>query len=126
MGQTITNSLQRALDIQRKAARLGFDWPDIGPVLDKVSEELNEVREALALGKDAEAKEEVGDLLFSVVNLSRFVNGDPSTLLDGCSDRFSMRFSELCSTVERKGKHIQEYTLEELDVMWEEVKRNGA
>jgi len=113
--------LDRAFALQKKAAKVGFDWPDVKGVLAKIEEELKEVREAVNSGNSHE-EEELGDLLFSVVNLCRFLKIDPSAALIKTNHKFVRRFHH----VEKKMKEIQtEMKQENLSLMdryWEEAK----
>ncbi len=120
-----TEALARALAVQRDAARVGFDWPEIAPVFDKVLEEVEEIREALALGQQEHAKDELGDLLFAVVNLARFLHADPAEALHRTTDRFEHRFRRVCEIVRDAGKAPQDCALEELDAAWDRAKRES-
>ncbi len=112
-------SLQRAGRIQEKAAKVGFDWVEPESVLKKVREELDEF---LAESDQARREEEFGDLLFSLVNFSRHVKIEPETALRNATTKFERRFREVEKTVEASGKNWDEYKLEELDAIWDEVK----
>lgn len=116
------DALARAWAVQRDAASLGFDWPQIAPVLDKVAEELDEIREALALGDFAHAQTELGDLLFAAVNVARFLDIPPATALHATTDRFTSRFDRVCALVRAAGNEPENCTLEELDAAWEQAK----
>ncbi len=105
---------------------VGFDWPDAQGVFAKVEEEIVELREALDAGDVIHAKSELGDLLFAVVNLSRFVPADPNEELSRATARFQERFSLLKDELARQGRAIETCTLGELDLVWEEVKRREA
>jgi ATP diphosphatase len=118
----LNDPLQNALEIQEDAARVGFDWPDIAPVFDKILEELDEVREALAHGEPGDARRELGDLLFAVVNLARFLNTDPSRELESTNQRFLARFGKVKDTLEQAGRRIEDCSLEEMDQAWQRVK----
>lgn len=122
---TGVDALARAWHVQRDAAAVGFDWPEIAPVLDKVAEELNEIRDALAQGDPAHAGVELGDLLFATVNLARFLQVSPTATLDAATDRFSARFARVCAMVRAAGKAPETCTLEELDAAWDQVKKEG-
>lgn len=117
---------QKALLIQEDAAKLGFDWPDISGVLDKVEEETGEIREALENNDIAHAQKELGDLLFAAINLARFLKVDPADMLDQTNQRFSLRFSAVCRAVEEKGISMEMCTLEELETIWQQVKKSLA
>ena len=116
------NALDRALTIQRDAAGVGFDWPDIQGVLDKVLEEVQEIRDALEQGDRTQAQSELGDLFFSAVNLARFLDKDPGEALDETSDRFEKRFDRVKQEVRQRGLEIQSCALRDLDALWDEVK----
>ncbi len=122
-GSGTRDALAAACDAQRAAALVGFDWPDARGVFAKVEEEIGELREALDEGDIAHARTELGDLLFAVVNLSRFVPGDPGEELSRATARFERRFSLLREALVRQGRAIESCTLDELDLVWEEVKR---
>ncbi len=115
-------SLMRAQKLQKKAARVGFDWPEVRPVFDKIREEAAEIEEALA-GGDAKAIEhEVGDLFFSVVNLARKLGVDAESALAGANDRFTRRFAVVENTLHARGKPLTEATLSEMDEAWDAAK----
>jgi uncharacterized protein YabN with tetrapyrrole methylase and pyrophosphatase domain len=116
------DALREAMLIQRDAASLGFDWPDISGVLDKVDEEIAEIRDALAKNDWDQARSELGDLLFSAVNLSRFLETDPGLALSKTNARFRSRFESVKQEARRKGLNMQTCSLRELDVLWDEVK----
>ncbi|MCC5844148.1 MAG: nucleoside triphosphate pyrophosphohydrolase [Verrucomicrobia bacterium] len=116
-------ALLKAHDLQKEAAKLGFDWPEIGPVLDKVEEEIAELRTALDAGDTAHAVEEYGDILFAMANVGRHlrVSGEQA-LQDSCT-KFRRRFRGVEERAEASGKPMSEHTLAELDDYWNEVKR---
>jgi len=116
-------SLTESLLIQARASEKGFDWDDVRGVLDKVGEEVAEIEDALRQGDAEHARRELGDLLFAVVNLARFLEADPSSELREANRRFSERFNKLETALERKGISMRSCTLEELDVVWEEIKK---
>ncbi|MCI9273125.1 MAG: nucleoside triphosphate pyrophosphohydrolase [Clostridiales bacterium] len=116
-------SLMRSAKIQQKAAKVGFDWPDVRGALDKVSEELGELKEAVA-GEDAgHREEELGDLLFSVVNVARFLNIDSEYALSKACDKFVKRFSDVERLARENGMDMKTSSLEELDSLWEQAKK---
>ncbi|MCG6887737.1 MAG: nucleoside triphosphate pyrophosphohydrolase [Proteobacteria bacterium] len=119
-------ALTRALKLQRRAARAGFDWPSVTGVLDKVREEFDEVAEALhaAPGSDR-VVEEIGDLLFSVVNLTRHLDVDPETALRRANRKFERRFGQVETRLRAQGG-IEQASLAEMDAAWEAVKRSEA
>ena len=116
-------SLMRAAKIQQKAAKVGFDWDDVSGALDKTEEELGELRAAVSGGNQAEQSEELGDLLFSVVNVSRFLKLDSEKALYDACDKFTGRFTQLENLAESRNIDIRTATLEQLDSLWEEVKK---
>ena len=121
----VDNSLNRAWDIQKAASAVGFDWPDIGGALEKVHEETAEIEEALAKGDADHAREELGDLLFALVNVSRFLECHPNTALRSATEKFEDRFAKVQSIIEGEGKAIGQCSLAELDVVWERVKADN-
>ena len=113
-------ALTRAVKLQRRAARCGFDWPDSGGVLDKIAEELEELRNAMRAGDRNGIEDELGDLLFSVANLARHVDADPESCARGANRKFERRFREL---ERRAGADSDEApTVAELDAIWSEIK----
>ncbi len=116
-------ALQRAGRIQEKAAKVGFDWKEPESVLKKVREELDEF---LAETDGKRREEEFGDLLFSLVNFSRHIKIEPETALRNATTKFERRFRQVEKSVEADKKDWQKYTLEELDAIWNEVKRKEA
>jgi tetrapyrrole methylase family protein / MazG family protein len=116
-------ALVYAHKVQRKAASVGFDWAEPGGALDKVHEELGEVRESLAPGQGPErAREELGDLLFAVVNVARHLHVDPEAALREATVKFKRRFTALEVLAERRGADLSALGLAGLDALWEEVK----
>ncbi len=108
--------------LTQKAAGVGFDWPDAASVLDKAEEEIGELREALAQGRQEEVKEEMGDLLFTLANLARKLDVDPEAALAGTNRKFRHRFAAVEEGLAAKGKTAAEATLEEMDELWEAAK----
>lgn len=119
------SALKRADHVQKTAAEVGFDWPDCDGILEKIEEEAAELREALAAGNPSEAGEELGDLLFSCVNLARFAKMDAESLLGKTIDKFISRFKYIESELGRAGKSADEATLGEMDELWERSKAQG-
>ena len=114
--------LTKAHRIQERVSGVGFDWADAQGAWDKVAEELEEVREALAHeGRDA-VEEELGDLLFAVVNLTRLAGGHPTTLLDRANRKFHRRFERLEARARERGIRLEDAGLEALDRLWDELK----
>ena len=116
-------ALLRAYKLQSKAAKVGFDWPDVKGVWDKVQEELVELQEALASGDRAAAENELGDVLFALVNYARHQKIEPEGALNGTNNRFAKRFAHVESCGEASGKAWQDFSLAELDQFWDEAKR---
>ncbi|NHW03242.1 nucleoside triphosphate pyrophosphohydrolase [Stutzerimonas degradans] len=116
-------ALSRAAKLQKRAAQVGFDWPEALPVVDKVREELDEVLVAMS-ENDAEAvAEELGDLLFVVVNLTRHLKVDPENALRGANGKFERRFRFIEQALRQAGRPIENCTLQELDALWDAAKR---
>lgn len=113
-------ALLRAQHAQKKAGRVGFDWPDVEPVFEKMQEEIAEVRQALAAGDARAVDDEVGDILFTAVNLARKLHVDAETSLAAATNRFIKRFQ----SVERElgDRKMEETPLEELDRIWDRIK----
>lgn len=116
-------ALMRAQKLQKKAARVGFDWPDAEPVFAKVHEELNEIREALQRGDQHAVEEEIGDLFFSVVNLARKLGVESEAALAAANEKFVRRFHAMEQRLADDGKTLGEVSLSEMDAAWDEVKR---
>jgi tetrapyrrole methylase family protein / MazG family protein len=119
-------ALMRAQKVQHKAAKAGFDWDDIGGALDKVSEEANEVKEALAENDKKHVSEEIGDLLFACVNVCRFADTDGEEALTAATDKFAARFAIVERLAKERGIDMKTATIETLDEMWDEAKRQLA
>ncbi len=117
--------LLRAHRMQEKVSGVGFDWEDAGGAFAKVAEELEEVREAMESGDAEGVSEELGDLLFSVVNLTRLAGVHATNALDRANIKFKDRFGRLEVLARARGVRVEESSLEELDALWEEVKRGG-
>ena len=114
-------ALTRALKLQAKASKVGFDWNDPRAVLRKIREEADEIEAALD-GEPASAAPEIGDLLFAAVNLARHLRADPETLLRGTNQKFERRFAAIERALAERGKKPQESTLAEMDALWDEAK----
>lgn len=119
--------LLRAQKSQTKAARVGCDWPgtDIAPVLAKLREEMAEVEEALAAGEVRQIEEEIGDLLFSAVNVARRAGVDASVALNAATEKFSRRFRQAESALREGGREPGKATPEEWDAEWEKAKKKA-
>ncbi|WP_066389976.1 bifunctional methyltransferase/pyrophosphohydrolase YabN [Neobacillus mesonae] len=124
---TALPNLLRAAELQKKAAKVGFDWEEITPALEKVKEELEEFTAELDGTADSfiRAKKEFGDLLFAFVNVARFLKINPEEALFETNEKFIRRFSYIESRVKESGRVFEEYTLEELDRYWDEAKVKG-
>jgi len=125
--------LNQSLKIQALAAQHGFDWPDVAPVFDKVIEELNELKYELELLADESPKSnqrqlaveaEFGDLLFSCLNLSRFIGADPQTALQRTNNKFISRFGFIERTLKEQGEVMEQVSLARLDQLWDQAKKN--
>lgn len=116
-------ALSRAAKLQKRAAQVGFDWPEALPVVDKVREELGEVLEAMSENDPQAIAEELGDLLFVVVNLARHLKVDPENALRAANGKFERRFRFIEHALRDAGRAIENCTLEELDALWGEAKK---
>ena len=116
-------ALMRAQKLQARAARVGFDWPEVSGVIAKIREELLEVEQAL-LAEDYDAiGDELGDLLFAVTNLARFTDHDAETSLRGTNEKFTRRFGYVEDGLKAQGKNVADATLNEMGALWDEAKR---
>jgi len=115
-------SLMRAQKLQRKAAKVGFDWPNAAPVLEKIREEADEILHAVESKDQHAITEEVGDLLFTVVNLARKLNVDAESALAAANAKFENRFGQVESLAAAQGKELKDLSLEKMDALWDQVK----
>ena len=115
-------ALMRADKIQSKAKKVGFDWPDVSGALDKLEEETAELKEAITAGDPDQISMELGDLLFSAVNVSRFVDCDAEQALTASSDKFIARFQRLEALAAERGLELEAMSLSEMDKLWDEIK----
>jgi tetrapyrrole methylase family protein/MazG family protein len=115
-------SLLRAHRLQCRAARTGFDWRKVEDVLNKLDEEIHEFRTALKRGERKDIEEELGDVFFSLVNVSRFVGVNPEDALRGTISKFISRFRHIEMKAAERGMSLRDMTLEEMDVLWDEAK----
>jgi len=115
-------ALLKAQRLQTKASRAGFDWAKPGEVIAVVARELRELRESMRCGDASGIKEEIGDLLFSVVNLARLLGVDPEEALQGANRKFVRRFQYIERLAREKGKPLEGMTLKEMDALWDEAK----
>ncbi len=118
-------ALLRARRIQEKAANVGFDWSELSPVIDKVDEEIGELKEAVVLKDTKNIKDEMGDVLFSLVNLSRFLKINPEDALRMTITKFETRFAQVEKELKKRGKNLTDSTLEEMDEIWNVVKKKA-
>jgi len=119
------SSLPLAFQLTKRAARLGFDWPDLDGVLKKLDEEMEEFREALSRQHRGSIREEFGDLLFVLVNVSRFLRIDPEEALKKTVKKFMRRFHYMETSLRKKGKTFHQTNLVEMDRLWEEAKKKN-
>jgi len=117
------SSLSMAYQLTAEVSRLGFDWPDLDGVLKKLDEEMKEFREALFLGDRRGIREELGDLFFVLVNISRFLRIDPEGALKKTVEKFRHRFCYIETSLHKKGKSLHQSNLIEMDQLWEEAKK---
>ncbi len=115
-------ALMRAEKIQKKASRVGFDWKELVPVINKIEEEIGEVKEAVTAFTRTEQEEEIGDLLFAVVNLSRHLKIDSETALRRANEKFIRRFRQVELVVQEQGHRVEDVALEDLERIWQSVK----
>ena len=126
----VPSTLPALLKAQRtaeKAARVGFDWKDSSGVLDKIGEEVGELREAVEASPDTSldvhVKEELGDLIFAVANLARHLKADAESALENTTAKFSRRFRHVEAAAKEQGKSLKDMTLDEMDALWEAAKK---
>jgi nucleoside triphosphate diphosphatase len=117
------SALTRALKLQRRAARVGFDWPEVPPIFDKIDEEIGELRREIASdAAPARLEDEIGDLLFAVVNLARRLAIDPEQALRGTCRKFERRFRHMEAALAGEGSAPMERSLAELEALWQRAK----
>jgi MazG family protein len=116
-------ALLRAAKLQKKAAKVGFDWPDEAGVIAKIREELGELEDSMAAGDSAAIEEELGDLLFSVVNLARFRKVDPEVLMAAANAKFERRFAAMEHDLKSQGISLEAATPDRMETAWEAAKR---
>lgn len=116
-------AMVKAVRIQEKARGVGFDWNNSEQVWEKVEEELEEFKEELSQGDKEKTEQEFGDLLFSMINYSRFVGVNPEDALERTNKKFILRFQQMEAVLKKEGKDLSEMTLAEMDVYWEEAKK---
>lgn len=118
-------SLLRAHRLQEKASKVGFDWKEKRHVWEKVREEIDELHHSENKGTPEETEEEFGDLLFALVNYSRFLNVNPENALRKSTEKFIRRFQGIERELKRRGRRVEESTLEEMDKLWDAGKKSG-
>lgn len=116
-------ALQKAHQVQKRAARAGFDWERLDDVFDKLHEEIDELKEAIANDQAEEIDAELGDLLFSAVNVSRYLGRNPEEMLNRNIKKFTRRFQEVEKQVHASGRDFKDFSLDELDAFWDTAKR---
>ncbi|VAW71406.1 Nucleoside triphosphate pyrophosphohydrolase MazG [hydrothermal vent metagenome] len=119
-------ALKRAQKLQRRAAREGFDWPSVEPVLEKIEEEINELKEAVQQQNKPHIFEEMGDVLFSCVNLARHIEVDSEESLRSCNQKFERRFSYIERSLDQQARSFGSCTLDELEALWQDAKKSEA
>ncbi|MBY5847261.1 nucleoside triphosphate pyrophosphohydrolase [Rhizobium leguminosarum] len=115
-------ALTEALKLQERAAKVGFDWSAPEPILDKIEEEIGELRAALREGDQAKASDELGDLIFAVVNIGRHVKADPEQAVRGTNTKFRRRFSHIEQVLEAEGETLEAASLERMEEIWQAAK----
>ncbi len=115
--------LEESYEIQKKLRKVGFDWPDITGVIDKVKEELSEVEEAIRENDIDHTEEEIGDLLFSIVNLARYLKIRPNTAMHRANDKVKSRFQKLFNICAEKGIPLDKDHIKEMNDVWDEIKK---
>jgi MazG family protein len=115
-------ALTEALKLQERAAKVGFDWSEPVPILDKIEEEIGELREALADGTPEKVKDELGDLIFALVNIGRHVKVEPEQALRGTNTKFRRRFSYIEKNLEASGETLEGASLERMEELWQAAK----
>lgn len=116
-------ALWRAEKVQKKAAKVGFDWPDVSGALDKVTEETSELK--AAIDGQGDPAEEFGDLLFAAVNVGRFLKLDPEASLTAATDKFAARFRGVEQAARAQGRNLNDMSLAEMDQLWDQVKKQA-
>lgn len=116
--------LHLAFRLQEKAAGVGFDWPDAWGALEKLAEEARELEEAVRQGHSQRTRDELGDVLFSVVNVARLLGHHPDEALDGTNRKFRRRFADIEARMAQRGLRWEEMDLAALDRLWDEAKRD--
>ncbi|CCF19364.1 Protein mazG [Pseudorhizobium banfieldiae] len=115
-------ALTEALKLQQRAAKVGFDWSEAEPILDKIEEEIGELREALRGGQKDKVKDELGDLIFALVNIGRHVDADPEDALRGTNTKFRSRFRHIETELQKSGETLEAAPLERMEELWQAAK----
>ena len=115
-------ALLRATKLQKRAARVGFDWPEAAQVLDKIAEEIAELRAELAEADAGRLSDEIGDLLFAAVNLARHLGIDAETSLRASNAKFERRFASVEDALRARGRRLEDASLEEMEALWQQAK----
>ena len=117
-------ALTRASKLGKRAAQVGFDWPDVNGALDKLDEETQELRRAVAAGEPhAALQDEIGDVLFCVTNICRYLRVDPEVALRGANAKFERRFGYVERQLKAQGRGPENATLDEMEALWQEGKK---
>ncbi|PIP81109.1 MAG: nucleotide pyrophosphohydrolase [Gammaproteobacteria bacterium CG22_combo_CG10-13_8_21_14_all_40_8] len=117
--------LKYGIALQNKAATVGFDWPSYHEVIDKMQEELSELKEAIEEQNQTHIEEEFGDVLFVLINLARHLEIDPDKALENCCQKFQKRFNYIEKSLIKNNKDIQSASLDEMENLWNEAKSSG-
>ena len=115
-------ALTEALKLQQRAAKVGFDWSEAEPILDKIEEEVGELREALHSGRQDKVADELGDLIFALVNIGRHVKADPEQALRGTNTKFRRRFKYIETELEKSSQTLEAATLDQMEELWQAAK----
>lgn len=116
-------ALMEALKLQEQAAKVGFDWSDAAPILDKIEEEIGELRQALAEGRKDKVADELGDLIFATVNIGRHVKADPEMALRGTNTKFRRRFAHIEQKLSEAGETLEAASLDRMEELWQDAKK---
>ncbi|SIQ77502.1 ATP diphosphatase [Rhizobium sp. RU35A] len=116
-------ALTEALKLQERAAKVGFDWSEAEPILDKIEEEIEELRAALKSGAPDKVKDELGDLIFALVNIGRHVKADPEQSLRGTNTKFRRRFSHIETSLQAMNVSLEDASLEQMEGLWQAAKQ---
>lgn len=116
-------ALTRALKLQEKAARVGFDWKDAEPILDKIEEEIGELREAIQGGSSDRIEDEFGDVLFSLVNFGRHLKLDSEDALRRTNEKFRSRFHHVEAALKAQARALEDASLDEMEALWQDAKK---